>query len=369
MLNSNEVNAHSKILVIDDDQININLITRYLTMVGYQVVSATNGPDGLDLLQKHQPDLVLLDVIMPGMNGFRVCQIIREEFKIRHIPIVMVTSLQEIEQRVAALEYGADDFLSKPFSIYELAARVKSMLRIKSQHDELERRNQLLYLIMNRYMAPEVSEQILTDPDRYLKLGGESRQISVLFADIRGFTSYAQTHSPARVVELLNLIFTELTQVTFKWRGTLDKYMGDAMMAVYGTPVEQPEHALHAVCTALDMHAVFERLRSGWPDWDERQLGLGIGINTGEAVVGNIGTEKLMNYTAIGDTVNVAQRLEEMAEPGHTLISEATCQQIAIPVQVELIGRHMLRGRQEETAIYDLLGLDREQETDVNDAQ
>ncbi len=369
MVNSNGAYANSKILVIDDDQVNINLITRYLTMIGYRVLSASNGPDGLALLQEHLPDLVLLDVIMPGMNGFQVCQTIREEYKIRHIPIVMVTSLQEIEQRIAALEFGADDFLSKPFSIYELAARVKSMLRIKSQHDELERRNQLLHRIMNRYMAPEVSEQIINDPERYLKLGGESRQISVLFADIRGFTRYAQTHSPARVVELLNLIFTELTQVVLNWQGTLDKYMGDAMMAVYSTPIEQPDHAQRAVHTALDMHAAFNRLRASRQDPQEARLGLGIGINTGEAVVGNIGTEKLMNYTAIGDTVNIAQRLEEMAEPGHTLISEMTCQRITIPIQVEHIGRHLLRGRQEETAIYDLIGLDREQEMDANDAQ
>ncbi|MBN1937197.1 MAG: response regulator, partial [Anaerolineae bacterium] len=357
-----------KILVIDDDQVNINLITRYLTMIGYEVVSATNGADGLDLFQKHHPDLILLDVIMPGMNGFRVCQIIRDEFSVHHIPIVMVTSLQETEQRIAALESGADDFLSKPFSIYELAARVKSLLRIKHQHDELEQRNHLLHHVMTRYMAPEVSAQILNDPERYLRLGGESRQISVLFADIRGFTSYAQTHGPTRVVELLNLIFNELTQVVLKWRGTLDKYMGDAMMAVYGTPVDQPDHALRAVRTALDMHAAFTRLQADWSDRDERRLGLGIGINTGEAVVGNIGTENLMNYTAIGDMVNIAQRLEEIATSGHTLISGATLQHISVPVYTQDEGKHVLRGRQEETQIYDLLDLGQGQSADAQDA-
>lgn len=350
--------SQSKILVIDDDPVNVNLITRYLTMIGYQVFSANNGTDGLALLQKQLPDLILLDVIMPGMNGFQVCQTIRRDLNIQHIPIVMVTSLQETEQRINALEVGADDFLSKPFSIYELAARVKSLLRIKYQHDELERRNRLLQQVMARYMAPEISAQILADPDRYLKLGGESRQISVLFADIRGFTRYAQTHSPTRVVELLNLIFTELTRVVFKWHGTLDKYMGDSMMAVYGAPVEQPDHALCAVRAALDMHKAFEQLRAGWTDPQERRLGLGIGINTGEAVVGNIGTENLMNYTAIGDTVNIARRLEEMAASGHTLISEETCRHIPVGLHTRNIGKHVLRGRQEETVVHDLLGLE-----------
>jgi len=355
----------SKILVIDDDPVNVNLITRYLTMIGYQVFSAGNGSEGLELLQKHHPDLILLDVIMPGINGFQVCQIIRQQLEIRHIPIVMVTSLQETEQRIAALESGADDFLSKPFSIYELAARVKSLLRIKYQHDELERRNLLLQRVMARYMAPEISAQILTDPDRYLKLGGESRQITVLFADIRGFTRYAQTHSPTRVVELLNLIFTELTRVVLKWHGTLDKYMGDSMMAVYGAPIEQADHALCAVRAALDMHAAFEKLCTGWTDPQERQLGLGIGINTGEAVVGNIGTENLMNYTAIGDTVNIARRLEEMAASGHTLISEDTRRHCCVALRVHNLGKHVLRGRQEETIVYDLLGLEQEPDTEV----
>ncbi len=348
--------TYSKILVVDDDPVNVKLIRRYLTTIGYDVIGVSNGQDGLAMIRQELPDLVLLDVMMPGLNGYQVCQAIRNDPAIADIPIVIVTALQETEQRIAGLESGADDFLSKPFSIYELAARVKSLLRIKHQHDELERRNKLFYHVMTRYMASEVSEQILANPERYLKLGGESRRVTILFADIRGFTRYAQTHSPERVVELLNLVFKELTAVVIKWRGTLDKFMGDAMMAIYGAPVSYQDDTLRAARTALEMQKAFDALRDNWSDPEEHALKLGIGIHTGKAVIGNIGTERLMNYTAIGDTVNIAQRLEELAQ-SQILISDETFQEIESRATVRPFGIQVLRGREHKTTIYQLSNL------------
>ena len=341
-----------KILVIEDDTFNANLLGNYLTINGYRVVQAASGEQGLRMVTGEHPDVILLDVMMPGLDGFQVCEQIRSDPTTAHIPVLMVTALHETKERIRALEVGADDFLSKPFDVYELAARVKSLLRIKRQHDELERRNKLFYSVMCRYMAPEVSAQILNDPERYLKLGGESRQVTILFADIRGFSQYAQTHSPDRAVELLNLVFRELTDVIFRWRGTFDKYMGDGVMAIYGAPVSYQDDALRAIRSALDMQTAFDVLRQSWMDEEERGLGLGVGINTGEAVVGNIGTEQLMNYTVIGDTVNVARRLQEMAGKGQILISEATKGYVHRRTQVQPYGTRILHGRQEETAIY-----------------
>lgn len=346
-----------KILVIDDDAYNANFLENCLTTKGYKVVRAASGEQGLQMVGQEHPDVILLDVMMPGMNGFQVCQQIRSDPETAHIPVLMVTALHETKERIKALEVGADDFLSKPFDMVELEARVKSLLRIKRQHDELERRNKLFYSVMCRYMSPEVSTQILNDPERYLRLGGESRQVTVLFADIRGFSHYAQTHSPDRAVELLNLVFKELTEVIFRWRGTFDKYLGDGLMAIYGAPVSYHDDTLRAIRSALDMRTAFNSLRESWTDEAERELGLGVGINIGEAVVGNIGTEQLMNYTVIGDTVNIAKRLQEMAGKGEILISEATHHQVERRARVQPYGTRILYGRKEETVICLLLDM------------
>jgi adenylate cyclase len=349
--------TQGKILVVEDDALNAEFLYKYLSKLGYQVINASNGREGLQQTSQISPDLILVDAMMPVMDGFEFCEQVRRNPETSHIPVLMVTALYATEERVKALESGASDFLSKPFSTYELAARVKSLLRIKHQHDELERRNKLFHDVIRSYVAPEVSEQILKNPQRYLKLGGESRQVTTLFADIRGFTSYAQTHSPTRVVEILNLVFKELTEVIFRWRGTFDKYLGDSIMAIYGAPVSYQDDALRAIRTALDMQAAFNALRERWTDEKERGLGLGIGMNTGEAVVGNIGTELLMDYTVVGDTVNIAQRLEELAQGGQTLLTEATYEQVGRRAQVIPYGTQVLRGRQEETKIYQLIDM------------
>ena len=229
--------GQAKILVVDDDFRNTELLHAYLTSIGYEVVTASSGERALEIVAAQPPDLILLDVMMPGLNGLEVCARLKKREETRLIPIVMVTALRETEDKIKAIEVGADDFLSKPFNIYELAARVKSLLRIKRLYDELERKNALLYDVLNRYMSTEVSTQILRDPDRYLQLGGETRMVTVLFVDIKGFTQFAEQHSPTRVVELLNTCFSELTKIIFKWRGTFDNFLGDAIMAFYGAPV------------------------------------------------------------------------------------------------------------------------------------
>ena len=358
MSNLPTAEVHSKILVIEDEPLNARFLEKYLTSLGYYVLIASNGQEGLTQTRSVFPDLILVDAVMPGsMDGFEFCRQIRADERLAHLPVLMVTALYATEERVKALEAGANDFLSKPFSTYELAARVRNLLRIKHQHDELQQRNKLFYDVIQSYVSPEVSEQILRDPQRYLRLGGESRQVAALFADIRGFTHYSQTHSPERVVGLLNTVFKELTQVVFRWRGTLDKFLGDAVMAIYGAPVSYQDDILRALRTALDMQAAFRDLRERWTDADERNLGLGIGINVGEAVVGNIGTEALMDYTVVGDAVNIAQRLEEKAQGGQILISEAIYKPVERRVHAEPHSVQVLRGREQETVIYELIDM------------
>jgi class 3 adenylate cyclase/ActR/RegA family two-component response regulator len=346
-----------KILAVDDDFDNVELLRIYLQLAGYQVTTARSGEEALQKVARDPPDLILLDIVMPGLDGYQVCAQLKEDKATQFIPIVMITALQEKEDRVKGIEAGADDFLSKPFDEHELMARVKSLLRIKGLHDEVEQKSELLFKIMNRYVTKEVSTLILDAPDRYLKLGGESRIVTVLFADIRGFTEFAGTHSAKRVVTVLNRFFSELTRVIFKYKGTFDKYIGDAVMAFYGAPVSYEDDVIRALQTALEMQQVFGQMKEKWQSEELTPLALGIGLNTGEAVVGNIGSEKVMDYTVIGDTVNVAKRLQEIADPNQILISQSTYQQVREQAIVEEIHPKLLKGKLEPIAIYELKGL------------
>lgn len=344
----------ARILVIDDNPQNVELLESALTLAGYEVFTALGGEEGLEKARSHLPDLILLDVLMPDMDGYEVCIRLRKDEATRSIPVVMLTALKGMEDKVRGLEVGADDFLSKPFHQVELMARVRSLLRVKRLHDELEERNRLLASILNRYMSEEITARILDQPERYLKLGGETRLVTVLFADIKGFTSFAEEHSASRVVEVLNTVFSHLTQLIFKHKGTFDKYLGDAIMAFYGAPISYEDDVLRALQTALEMQEVFEKLRARENLGD---LGLGIGIHTGEAVVGNIGSEKVMDYTVIGDTPNVARRLQELAGGGQIFISQATYQWVKDQAIVEEKPPQVLRGKQRRVMIYELKGL------------
>lgn len=349
--------GQASILVVDDDFRNTELLKTYLTSIGYEVMTAGNGEQALEIVAVQPPDLILLDVMMPGLNGLEVCSRLKGREETRLIPIVMVTALRETEDKIKAIEVGADDFLSKPFNIYELAARVRSLLRIKRLHDELEQKNDLLYNVLNRYMSTEVSTQILRDPERYLQLGGETRPVTVIFVDIKGFTQFAEQHSPTRVVELLNTCFSELTRIIFKWRGTFDNFLGDAIMAFYGAPVSHQDDEWRAMKTALELREVFQAWKEKWQPEDLSSLGLAMGLHTGEAIVGNVGSELVMHYTVIGDTPNVAKRLQELAEKGQILVSDATYQPVAGQAIVQELETQVLRGRQEPIKIYELQGL------------
>jgi adenylate cyclase len=181
--------------------------------------------------------------------------------------------------------------------------------------------------VLDGYVSEDVVAVLLTDPERYLKLGGEARLVTVLFADIRGFTRFTEEHTAPLVVETLNRIFRVLSHVVFAHRGTFDKYLGDGLMAFYGAPIAGDDDARRAVDTAIEMQRRFQDLtvEAGAA---MQGLGLGIGMHTGEAIVGNIGSERVMDYTVVGDTVNVAKRLQEAALAGQTLVSEATCKMV-----------------------------------------
>jgi adenylate cyclase len=343
-------NRPPRVLVVDDDWLNRDLLQAYLSGSGCEVVTASDGLAALESARLKAPDLALVDVQMPRMDGLTLCRAIKSAPETRFVPVVIVTALDSEDEKLKAIDAGADDFVTKPYNSIILLTRVRSLLRIKQLHDELESRNRLLRKVLDRYVAEDVADIILTDPERHLKLGGEIRPVTVLFADIRGFTRYTERRTGPQVVETLNRIFRVLSQVVFTQHGTFDKYLGDGLMAFYGAPVAGEDDARRAVATAIEMQRRFAALREESVA-DLGELGLGIGLHSGEAIVGNIGSEKVMDYTVVGDTVNIAKRLQEMAEGGQILLSEATFRQ-AQPDGARRMRSLRLPGRREPIVAY-----------------
>jgi class 3 adenylate cyclase len=329
--------------VVDDDQRNLRLMQLLLRAAGYEVLLATSGPEALAQIARDCPDLLILDVMMPGMDGYQVCRTVRASQAHHFLPIVLVTALTDVQERVQGLEAGADDFISKPFNEVELHARVRSLLRIKALHDQLEQRNDLLLDALQRAVSREVAEQILADPDRYLHPGGERRSVSVLFGDLRGYTSLAEESLPHEAMTVLNGYLSHIIDVVFGHGGTVNQVLGDGVMALFGAPIPQPDHARRAVAAALEMQRVVSSV--ALVEFPGVRLQMGIGVNTGDAVVGHIGSEQRMDYTAVGDTVNLAARFEQNAGPGQVLVTQATYDHIADDFDVQPIGTLRVKGR------------------------
>ena len=343
-----------RIVVADDDWLNRDLLVTYLSSAGCEIQAFEGGAGALDAIQKTLPDLALLDHHMPEMSGLEVCRTIKGDERTQFIPVVIVTAMDSQQDELNAIEAGADDFIPKPFNSVILLTRVRSLLRIKRLHDELERRNVLLNQVLTRYVAQEIADVVLADPEHHLKLGGETREVAILFADLRDFTPFAACHTAPQVVDSLNQIFNELVEIVFENKGTFDKFMGDAIMAFFGAPVRGQDDLERALRSALEMQKRFARLKAESPNL--APLGLGIGVHYGEVIVGNIGSERVMDYTVIGDTVNVARRLQETARAGETLISEATYKLLP-EIQVQPIGEKVLPGRSDPVVVYSLKGM------------
>jgi len=341
-----------RILVADDDWLNRDLLATYLKASGCEVIAAADGESALEAIRDQPPDLALVDVQMPRMDGLELCRTLKNAPATRFVPVIVVTALDSEAEELRAIEAGADDFITKPYKSIILLTRVRSLLRIKKLHDEVEKRNLLLRQTLNRYVAEDVTDVILTDPDRYLKLGGEIRPVTVLFADIRGFTEYTEGHHAPQVISNLNCILSELSQVVFNHRGTFDKYLGDGLMAFYGAPVAGNDDAQRALDTALEMQRVFRKVCEQAQD-DLSPLALGVGLHSGEAVVGNIGSERMMDYTVVGDVVNVAKRLQEMADPWQVLLSETTFGKVD-GAHAERLGPVAIPGRREKVVAYSI---------------
>ncbi len=345
----------AKILVVDDTPANVKLLADLLTFKGYQVATAASGAEGLKRLAEQRSDLVLLDIMMPGMNGYEVCRAIRADPANGVLPVVMVTSLDPVQERIKGLEAGADDFLTKPINQPELLARVKSLLRIKQLYDQLTDLNanleqrvadgvaQLERLgRMKRFLSPQVADLILAgvgeDP-----LMSHRREITVVFLDLRGFTAFTETAEPEEVMGVLREYHAEMGRLIMAHQGTLERFAGDGIMIFFNDPVPLENPAASAVRMALEMQTRFGELVSNWKKRGY-DLGMGIGIAEGYATLGAIGFEGRWDYGAIGNVTNVAARLCGEAGAGQILVSQRVFAKVEDLVESEMVGELSLKG-------------------------
>jgi len=316
-----------KILVVDDQPYDTILVSNYLREEGYEVLTANSGEAALELVKEQRPDVVLSDVMMPGMDGFEVCYRIKTAPESVLTPVVLVTALDGRQDRIKGIQAGADEFLSKPINREELLARVRSLLRYQVARRDLElAQRKQLESMFKRYVSPTLVDDILTHPEKaeLALTDRQNRQEGVaMFADLRGFTALSEALQPMQVVAILNEFFSALTQVAYRYEGTIFNMAGDCLLIGFGVPFPQQDAPQRAVKAAIDMQTAFEEVFAKWKRCYEGTFGLGIGINKGEMIVGNVGSSNYMNYTIIGDTVNVASRLTGQARKGEIILSES----------------------------------------------
>lgn len=342
------------ILVVDDNADNVQLLLDIFASMNLDVVSAFNGADALHSVAARHPDLIILDVNMPGMSGFEVCEKLKSSSDTAHIPILMLTALEDVDHRVEGLKLGADDYLIKPFNPRELMERVRTRLRLKSETDQLRHMQEIVRSTFERYVSSSVVEQLLRDPSR-IKLGGTLQEITVLFADLEGFTGISEKTAPAELLHVLNQYHTMIVSVICDQGGTIDKFIGDGVMALFNTPLEQPDHALRAVRAAWRIRSMLNTFHQQFDPLFRMKINFG--IHSGMAVVGNVGAPHLMNYTAVGDTVNLAARLQQMSFEGRILISHAAFERVQNHVVTECIGAVKIKGRSESVMTYEVCGV------------
>lgn len=292
---------------------------------------------------------------MPDMTGIELCRWIKHDASVRFTPVILLTARSDLAARVAGLEAGADDFFGKPFEFLELQARIGSLLRLKRLHDDVATKNDLLRTLFGRYVSEDVAAEVVRDPQRYLTVGGEKREVTVLFGDLRGFTPLADGLDPDEVVQILNAYLSLVVDRVFAFAGTLDKFRGDGVMAIFGAPVAQPDDAARAVRCAIALQRAIGSL--SFPRFPDLRLHMGIGINTGVVVAGPIGSPRRMDYTVVGSEVNVAQRFEASAGPGQVLITGSTYTRVKGLVRVRDLGPLRVRGKSRGVLAYDVLDI------------
>ncbi|NIR29632.1 MAG: adenylate/guanylate cyclase domain-containing response regulator [Gammaproteobacteria bacterium] len=336
-------------LVVDDNDDNRFTLTRRLRKLGYtNVHTAENGREALEHIRERRFDLVLLDIMMPELNGYQVLEQLRTDGALIDLPVIVISALDELESVVRCIQLGAEDYLPKPFNPTLLRARIEATLEKKRLRDAVAQQLAVIREVFGKYVPESVADAIVAGQGRLEPMHATA---TILYSDIESFTGIAQSMEPAHVVRMLNAYFGAVIEPITRYGGIVNQFQGDAMLVAFNVPVEDPQHADSAVKAALGMQRIL-----GEHSFAGVRLRTRIGINTGVVIAGNVGSGERMNYTVHGDAVNLAARLEHLNKEhgSEVLISGTTVALLGAAYRLESIGEVAIRGRTEPVPIFRL---------------
>jgi len=363
------------VLVVDDLATNRRLLEAVLVPRGHRVIPAESGAAALEVLRTQDVDIVLLDIVMPEMDGYEVCRRIRADERTAYLPVVMVTASGD-QEKVSAIRAGADDFVAKPFDQAELVARLGSLVRIKRYHDTIQRQSTELeqwnreleqrvhdqveelerIRRLRRFLSPQIADAILASGDESFA-EGHRRDITVVFADLRGFSAFAEVAEPEEVWQILREYHRALGDLVMRYDGTLERFTGDGIMVFFNDPVPIEDAPERAVRLSVAMRSRVQELADGWRR-QGHDLALGIGIAQGYATCGRIGFEGRLDYAAIGSVTNIAARLCAAAEGWQVLVTQKVRARVEDLAVTRSVGELELRGISRPVATFDVVGID-----------
>lgn len=370
-----------RILIVDDQPFNVDILQRRLDAQGYEILTAYDGEEALAKATSELPDLILLDIMMPKIDGIEVCQRLKADLSLPFIPIIMVTAKTDSKDIVAGLEAGAEEYLTKPIDQAALVARVKSMLRIKDLHDTVQSQatqleaqarqlaewNQTLEQRvqeqvseldrmgrLKRFFSPQLAELVVSSGGEKL-LESHRREVTIVFCDLRGFTTFAENAEPEELMGVLREYHTAVGNLIFRFEGTLERFAGDGLMVFFNDPLPCPDHVERAVRMAVAMRRDMDLLTDSWRKRGY-ELDFGVGIAQGYATLGMIGFEGRVDYAAIGPATNLASRLCDQAQAGQILISQRVFAMLEDLVDVESVGDLALKGLRDPVPAFNVVG-------------
>lgn len=364
-MTSNPSTPQANILVVDDTRANLRLLVGILSENGYKVRPAPNGQRALAVAQKYLPDLILLDINMPGMDGYEVCEQLKADERTRCIPVIFISALSEVLDKVRGFAVGGVDYITKPFQVEEVLARVRTHLTLRNLQSELEhknkalvganaeitRLNERLHLLFRRFATKEVADELLAQG---FSLGGKHVKATAMFADIRSFTKITESQSAQLTIELLNDYYAHIIEALSSEGGIVNQIIGDGIMCIFGAPVPHQDHPERAVRAALKMIKQVIFFNQEQAARGRVQVRIGIGIATGVGVAGYIGTQRRTNYTWVSNATNLAARLDSytkvLGKP--ILINDKTRHALSPQIRVQDEGLVNIRGKAKEVHVF-----------------
>jgi adenylate cyclase len=363
-----------RILVVDDNETNRDILVTRLEAHGYQTLQAADGEEALRGVAQHRPDLVLLDVMMPNLDGVEACRRLKSDRTVAFTPVILVTAKAATQDIVAGLDAGADEYLTKPVDQAALVARVRSALRIKSLHEQVQAQaadlanwNQTLARRveeqvaeierigrLKRFLAPQVAQLVSSGDERVLE--SHRREVTIVFCDLRDFTPFSETAEPEEVITVLREYHETLGALIDKFEGTIERFAGDGLLVLFNDPLPCADPSARAVRMAVEMCEQVAKLAAGWRS-QGHELGFGIGIAHGYATLGCVGFEGRFQYSATGTVPNLASRLCDQARNGQILVDAKVHAQVKGLAEMESVGELSLKGFHRPVKVFNVRGL------------